>query len=87
MSRNVSDYKPTLRNIPEEQKSHLHRNGSLKSCTYIVSVLQDAWGLTSGVRQSVYRKENGLSHLDINCLMHRARCRGLVSLSVIMTVC
>jgi cytochrome c peroxidase len=42
MSRNVGDYKPTLRNITEERKSYLHRNGSLKSCTCFVNVLQDA---------------------------------------------
>jgi hypothetical protein len=31
LSRNDADYQYTLRNSPEEQKSHLHRGGSLKS--------------------------------------------------------
>jgi hypothetical protein len=29
----VQNYKSTLSNNPEERKSHLHRGGSLKSCT------------------------------------------------------
>jgi len=28
---NVGNYQSTLRNIPEERRSHLHRGGSLKS--------------------------------------------------------
>jgi glycine cleavage system regulatory protein len=28
----VANYQSTLRNIPEEQKSHLHCGGSLKLC-------------------------------------------------------
>jgi len=42
MSRNFGDCKPTLRNIPEELKSYLHRNGSLKSYTFVFNVLQVA---------------------------------------------
>jgi len=30
LSRNVGNYRPTLRNIPEEQISHLRRGGRLK---------------------------------------------------------
>ena len=31
MSRNVSNYPSTLRNIPEERRSHLHHSGNLRS--------------------------------------------------------
>jgi hypothetical protein len=31
LSRNVGLYPPTLRNIPEERRHHLHHGGSLKS--------------------------------------------------------
>jgi hypothetical protein len=30
--RNIGNYQSTLRNIPEERRSHLHRGGNLKSC-------------------------------------------------------
>jgi hypothetical protein len=33
LSRNVGNYHSTLRNIPQEQRSQLHRGGSLKSPT------------------------------------------------------
>ena len=42
LSRNVGDYKPTLRNITEELKSYLRSKGSLKSYTCVVNVLQVA---------------------------------------------
>jgi len=29
----VTNYQSTLRNIPQERRSHLHRAGSLKYCT------------------------------------------------------
>jgi hypothetical protein len=31
LSRNDDDYQYTLRNSPEDRKSHMHRGGSLKS--------------------------------------------------------
>jgi hypothetical protein len=33
LSRNVGNYQSTLRNIPEERRSHLHSGGSLKART------------------------------------------------------
>jgi hypothetical protein len=30
----IQTYHSTLRNIPEERRSHLHHGGSLKSCNY-----------------------------------------------------
>jgi hypothetical protein len=33
LCRNVGNYQSTLRNIPEERRSYLHRSGSLKSRT------------------------------------------------------
>ena len=33
VSRNVGNYQSTLRNIQEEQRSHFHCGGSLKSCS------------------------------------------------------
>jgi len=34
LRRNVGNYKPTLRNIPEEWRSHLHRGRDLISRKY-----------------------------------------------------
>jgi len=31
LSRNVANYQPTLRNIPEDRRAHLQRGGSVKS--------------------------------------------------------
>jgi hypothetical protein len=36
LSRKVDNYKSTLRNIPEEQKSDLHRSGSVKSSSVLL---------------------------------------------------
>jgi len=32
MSGNITNYPSTMRNIPEERRSHLHHSRSLKSC-------------------------------------------------------
>ena len=42
MTRNVGDYKTTLRNITEDRKSYLRCSVSLKSCACFVNVLQVA---------------------------------------------
>ena len=66
MSRNVGD-KSTLRNITEDRKSYLQRNGSLKSCTALLTccrLLSDL--ISSGVRRWENRKETGLLRLGKN---------------------
>ena len=41
---NVGDYQSTLCNIPEERRSHLHRDGRVKSVRMGTEFVKQDWG-------------------------------------------
>jgi hypothetical protein len=55
LSRNVDNYQSTLRSIPEERRSHLHRGGSLKSRTlfYLTNIISHSLPLYQLARGQV----------------------------------
>jgi len=57
-SRNVVNHQSTLRNIPEERRSHLHRDGSPKSR------LQNTWRVGNFMVSPYTRR----SHAYVQCL-------------------
>ena len=65
LCRNVGNQLQTLRNIPEQLESQLHRGGSLKSC---IRVPVQA--------MNVYRRSGGVAPFILNI---STKCRRLVS--------
>jgi hypothetical protein len=76
----LTDYESTLRNIPEERRSHLHRSGSLKSRKFTITFIANAFFFFGGMGQfnfwfTSFSPPSPLHHSEVQaCLEGRENC-------------